>query len=87
MGEAKEEAKKILISFFESNKKTYVLLPLYKCTMEAGGPPEGGDPLENFSFFLLVQISRSVRMPQLHTLLCFYLAPMVKNGWSCRDLI
>ena len=35
-----------------------------------------------------VQISRSVRMPQLHTLLHFHLAPIVMiNGSSCRDLI
>ena len=35
-----------------------------------------------------VQISRSVRMPQLHTLLHFHLAPIVIiNGSSCRDLI
>ena len=35
-----------------------------------------------------VQISRSVRMPQLHTLLHFHLTPIVmRNGSSCRDLI
>ena len=35
-----------------------------------------------------VQISRSVRMPQLHALLHFHLAPIVMiNGSSCRDLI
>lgn len=35
-----------------------------------------------------VQIYRSVRMPQLHTLLHFHLAPIVMiNGSSRRDLI
>jgi hypothetical protein len=35
-----------------------------------------------------VQISRSVRMPQLHTLLHFHLTPIVMiNGSSRRDLI
>lgn len=35
-----------------------------------------------------VQVYRSVRMPQLHTLLHFHLAPIVMiNGSSCRDLI
>ncbi len=35
-----------------------------------------------------VQISKFVKMPQLHTLLHFHLAPiMMINGSSCHDLI